>query len=654
LAVDTILSRLSRVFHFSIEVRFHLHGVNQAAHLMLAVCPRERYQLSKHDSKKSDTNLVDIETCRAELEQTLASRSLSVVFRPIFQADSKQNFACLARVYGAQESSVRSIERLFAIAKYTNNLQKLIKRYFEVVLLGYGKFGKPLLLPLPGIAVNELGAEVAQSLAKALKKFEVPAESVVVIHPGFTSRESLAMANTEACTRAMRPLGVRLAGMNFGCGVSESVLWAKFPPELMLLDEGHFDDLLVSTAQLERLYGFIAAEQARGRKILVQGITNSEQFSLALHAGLDLLVGDFVGKAKPKPYNAISATALNAIGSDSNSCFTSTNPRVPSSPMPSRADNLLERLLVPQEPVEPEMTAEKVYSCFEANPDLRSLAVVKNGMPLGIISRYEMVDNMSRPFRHELFGRKPCERFMDNESLIMEVHISTPDLMDQVINAHPRHLISGFIVTDSNGHYIGMGAVQDLMREITNMQIQAARYANPLTQLPGNVAINNHLDNLLANRIDCVVAYCDLDHFKPFNDVYGYAKGDEMILLNARCLNEVIDPELDFLGHVGGDDFVLIFRSPDWFARCQRALDRFGEQVMQFFLPADIAQGGYLSANRKGDMELHALASLSIGAVEASAGLYENHLVVATVAAEVKKHAKAIKGNSLYVNRRKP
>jgi len=610
--------------------------------------------MSKHGSKKSDSTSVGIETCRSELEQTLASRSLSVIFRPILDVDSSQNFGCLARVYGAQESPVRSIERLFAIAKYSDNLQKLTKRYFEAVLLSYGKPGKPLLLPLPWVAVNELGGEVALSLAKALKKCEVPAESVVVIHPGFTSREALAMANTEACTRALRPLGVRLAGMSFGCGVSENVLWEKFPPELMLLDDGHFDDLAGCNTPMDRLCDLIAADQARGRKILVQGVANSEQFGLVLQLGLDLLVGDFVGKAKPKPYNAISATALNAINNNSASCVTSVTPTVPTASTPSRPGNLLERLLVPQEPVGPEMSAEKVYSCFEANPDLRSLAVVRHGIPLGIISRYEMVDNMSRPFRHELFGRKPCERFMDNESLIMEVHISTPDLMDQVINAHPRHLISGFIVTDSNGHYIGMGSVQDLMREITNMQIQAARYANPLTQLPGNVAINNHLDNLLANQIDCVVAYCDLDHFKPFNDVYGYAKGDEMILLNARCLNEVIEPELDFLGHVGGDDFVLIFRSPDWQARCQSALDRFGEQVMRFFSPSDIAQGGYMTANRKGEMELHALASLSIGAVEASAGLYENHLAVATVAAEVKKHAKAIKGNSLYVNRRKP
>lgn len=600
--------------------------------------------MPKHPQEKQSIDAS--ESCRIELEQTLALRNFSVRFRPVLAPDTCACFGFMARVYGSQESPIRCIDRLFAVARHTDNLHKLTKRYLEAALLNFvGTHDKPLLLGMPAAAIMDLGAEAAQLLVKAVKKTGFPAESLIVIHPGIATHDAQAIANAEAFTRALRPVGVGLAGMGFGCGLSESLLWSKYPPLLMLLDDGHLDDLDASSTQLARLREFIAADQARGRRILVQGIVGNDQLKLVLQLGIDLLAGDFIGKARQKPYDVISAAALNTI--------TNTESSGPVASTCSQG-NLLEQLLMAQSPVDPDTSAEKVYSLFEADPELRSIAVVKLGLPLGIITRYEMVDNMSRPYRHELFGRKPCDRFMDAEPLIMDVQISTPDLMDQVIKAHPRHLISGFIVIDTNGHYIGMGAVQDLMREITNMQIQAARYANPLTQLPGNVAINNHLDNLLASQVACVVAYCDLDHFKPFNDVYGYAKGDQMILLNARCLNEVIDPELDFLGHVGGDDFVMIFRSPDWQQRCQRALDRFGEEIMAFFSPGDIEQGGYMTANRKGEMELHALASLSIGVVEALPGIYENHLTVATVAAEVKKHAKAIKGNSLYVNQRKP
>ena len=271
--------------------------------------------------------------------------------------------------------------------------------------------------------------------------------------------------------------------------------------------------------------------------------------------------------------------------------------------------------------------------------------------PIGLIARYDMVDNMARPYRHELYGRKPCTRFMDKEPLTVDIHLPLSELSEILVRAHPRHLISGFIITDA-GRYLGIGSVQDLVREVATMQMEAAKYANPLTLLPGNVPINQYIDNLLVAGEPCAIAYCDLDHFKPFNDVYGYARGDDVIRLTARILTEVCDSERDFVGHIGGDDFVLVFRSADWQARCEQALRMFGEEILGFFSHDDIESGGYVTENRKGAMEFHALTSLSIGVTEVKPGAFRSHLEVSVVAAEVKKKAKGIKGNSLYVNRR--
>jgi GGDEF domain-containing protein len=282
---------------------------------------------------------------------------------------------------------------------------------------------------------------------------------------------------------------------------------------------------------------------------------------------------------------------------------------------------------------------------------VRAIAVVKNDAPIGLLVRYDMVDNMARPFRHELYGRKPCTRFMDQEPLTVDVRLPLSELSEILVRAHPRHLVSGFIITDA-GRYLGIGSVQDLVREVTSMQMDAAKYANPLTQLPGNVPINQHIDNLLAVGVPCVIAYGDLDHFKPFNDVYGYVHGDDVIRLTARILAEVCDAERDFIGHIGGDDFVLVFRSEDWQARCERALRLFGEEILGFFSRDDIERGGYLTENRKGEMEFHSMTSLSIGVAEVKPGIFRSHLEVSVVAAEVKKKAKGIKGNSLYVNQR--
>jgi GGDEF domain-containing protein len=318
---------------------------------------------------------------------------------------------------------------------------------------------------------------------------------------------------------------------------------------------------------------------------------------------------------------------------------------------PAGGSHVLEKMLQGIPPVTPRTPAGEVFAMFERTPDLRAVAVVREDAPIGLISRYDMVDNMARPYRHELYGRKPCTRFMDEEPLAVDIRLPLSELAEVVVRAHPRHLISGFIITDA-GRYLGIGSVQDLVREVTAMQMEAAKYANPLTQLPGNVPINQYIDNLLAARAPCAIAYCDLDHFKPFNDVYGYARGDDVIRLTARVLGDVCDAEKDFIGHIGGDDFVLVFRSADWQARCARALDAFGAEILGFFARDDIERGGYVTENRKGELEFHALTSLSIGVAEVRPGMFRSHLEVSVVAAEVKKKAKNLKGNSLYVNQR--
>src|SRR5690606_21045238 len=204
------------------------------------------------------------------------------------------------------------------------------------------------------------------------------------------------------------------------------------------------------------------------------------------------------------------------------------------------------------------LPTNEVYEIFEQQPDLQVLAVLREGAPLGLIHRSRMLDRLARPYQRELYGTKPCALFIENTPLIVEQDTSLQDLAHLFTEENPHHLFEGFIITD-DGAFLGVGTGFDLLREITQMQMEAARYANPLTQLPGNVPVNEHLDALTATGEAFAVCYADLDHFKPFNDLYGYRSGDEAIQLTARVLADYVDPELDFLGHIGGDDFIMIF-----------------------------------------------------------------------------------------------
>ncbi len=310
------------------------------------------------------------------------------------------------------------------------------------------------------------------------------------------------------------------------------------------------------------------------------------------------------------------------------------------------------KLLFYVDPVTPATPNSDVYARFSRHSSLRAIPVVENGVVSGLLNRDAFIDAYARPLR-ELFGRKPCYPFMDANPLLVDKDITIQDLSARLVDAESRYLAEGFVLTE-HGRYAGLGTGRDLVREITNLQITAARYANPLTLLPGNVPVNEHIERLLLAGAPFVACYCDLDHFKPFNDAYGYRRGDDMIQLTSRILSEACDPLRDFIGHIGGDDFILLMQSADWAARAREALDRFDQERSRLYTHQDLARGGLLAEDRGGNAVIHPLGALSIGAVLVDPGDYTSHYEVSAAAAEAKRQAKRSAGSSIFVERRRP
>ena len=582
--------------------------------------------------------------CARELDSILANRSLQASFRPIADFAHCTILGYVSAVRGPLGMLHGSFQRLARTARHQGRLHEFSCAAITTIVSAFVESqGKGLLfVPVLAGAIEVGGPALAEAICGIIEARGFPSERLVLQLPESDSDNP---GRGVDWISTMRRAGFRIASQDFGCGLAEQHLWSEMAPDFVFLEEHMFDGVNLATAPSDSFVEGIAAELAGSRSVVASGIGSSNDFRALKQMGINYGTGDFIGRANPVPTQAMSAAAHKAIAATCSEC---AEERKPGRAAPGA---VLERLLIKAASVAPSSSANAVFALFESTPGLRAIAVVEGTQPRGLISRYEMGDNMSRPYRHEVYGRKPCTRFMDPQPLVVDIGVSLQELTEIVVSADPRHLISGFIITD-RGAYLGMGSVQDLVREVTAMQMEAAKYANPLTQLPGNVPINQHIDNLLSAGEACCIAYCDLDHFKPFNDVYGYAKGDQVIQHTARVLAEFCDPERDFFGHIGGDDFMLIFRSENWIQRCEQALERFGAEILEFFSADDIARGGYITENRNGELEFHHLTSLSIGAVEAPPGLFQNHLQISKIAAEVKKRAKAMPGNSLYVNRR--
>ncbi|MEO8599749.1 MAG: GGDEF domain-containing protein [bacterium] len=309
------------------------------------------------------------------------------------------------------------------------------------------------------------------------------------------------------------------------------------------------------------------------------------------------------------------------------------------------------KLLQQLSTVTPDMLNNQVYEMFLANPALQIIPVVDDGKPVGLITRENLIERFSKLYQRELYGKKSCSGFMDRKPLLIDRDTSLQDVSNIIVNADRQQFTNGFIITE-NGRYLGMGTGQDFVREITQMQINAARYANPLTLLPGNVPISERIEYLLESGNHFYACYCDLDHFKPFNDTYGYRRGDDVIQSTSQILVDKVDSLQDWVGHIGGDDFIVLLQSHDWQARCDAILHQFANMIQSYYSIEDRERGGYLSEDRQGVKVFCPLISLSIGIVKVEPGKFYSHHQISTAIAEAKKQAKKISGNSIFIDRR--
>jgi diguanylate cyclase (GGDEF)-like protein len=179
--------------------------------------------------------------------------------------------------------------------------------------------------------------------------------------------------------------------------------------------------------------------------------------------------------------------------------------------------------------------------------------------------------------------------------------------------------------------------------------------ANPLTRLPGNVSIQRELERRIANGEPLAVCYIDLDRFKAFNDHYGFKRGDDVIKQTAdvllRCAKSGGDGR-DFVGHIGGDDFIVMTTVERSERLCEAIIAAFDAMAPQLYDAADRAQGYLLHTDRKGQAVKVPMLSVSIALVSNAVQPLTHPGQIATIGAELKAYAKQF-DRSIYVKERR-
>ena len=180
--------------------------------------------------------------------------------------------------------------------------------------------------------------------------------------------------------------------------------------------------------------------------------------------------------------------------------------------------------------------------------------------------------------------------------------------------------------------------------------------ANPLTRLPGNRSIESRIEEAIAQNRPLAVLYVDIDQFKAYNDAYGYDAGDAVIRTLAEILVKASrnSPEqADFVGHIGGDDFILLTTPDRMEATARFVIADFDAAVPSFYKEEDRRRGKIVSTDRQGNIREFPFLSVSIGICHNTHRRLDSVAQISQIGAELKKYAKEQAGSKYIVDRRK-
>jgi len=577
------------------------------------------------------------------LRDILEQRLLSALFQPIIDLRSGEFLGFEGLVRGPADSPLHSPINLFGAAEQQGLSLEVEMLSRQTVLEAFAAQGLPgnLFLNVSPETLTNPSFKNGQTLGFIHQLGIDPKRVVIEITENQPTFDFEGMRDALLHYRGM---GFQIAIDDLGEGFSSLRLWSELRPEYIKIDMHFVQGVDRDPIKLQFLKSIQQIAESCGTQVIAEGVETEAELKVVKDIGIALGQGYFIARPCPTPPLMASAET-NRIISSSNIAM------LPQTESNHRSQTRAHKLLTYVEPVQPDTLIDHIFDRFYANPSLHIIPVVKNSLPLGLINRYYFIDRFSKPFQRELHGKKHCAEIIPCAPLLVEKNMPIQELSHFLAEADSRHFADGFIITEG-GRYIGVASGQDLLRELTQMQLEAARYANPLTLLPGNVPINEHIERLLHLNTSFIACYCDLDHFKPFNDTYSYRKGDEMIQLTGRILNWACDPKLDFIGHIGGDDFILLMQSRDWKSRCEQALRSFEQAASLMFKEEHLVDGGYTSEGRDGMEKFHPLTSLSIGAIQVMPGQFISHHEVSAAMSEAKKMAKKIPGNSLFIEQR--
>lgn len=426
---------------------------------------------------------------------------------------------------------------------------------------------------------------------------------------------------------AIDDFGNGYAGMNRICALHP--LYVKIDIQIVRdIDKDSFKRSLV-----ESMVQFC---NNSGIYLIAEGIETRDELKTLIRLGVHLGQGYYLSKPTPKmkkiPPMIKEYIANRSICMEEKGKFISLGEKI---------GNICTR----KEVVQLEQSAKKIYSILQERTEITEMAVVNDKEEaVGLLTRTVLQEAFGGLYGYNLSIRKNVCELMKKDALIVDCNESVETVSKIALQREQDSLYDAIIVTDE-ARYKGVVTVKELFETVIAIQVNRAENDNPLTRLPGNAIIDECISKCLTHPEPFSIVYIDMDNFKAYNDAYGFHNGDAMIQTLAKSL-ENICTKGEFLGHIGGDDFVIITDYWEVLPLLENITKHFQEGIISLYKKEDYARGYIISKNRKGETEQFPIVTLSMAIITnrikslTSWGEFSQEL------AKVKKESKERIGNS--------
>lgn len=428
--------------------------------------------------------------------------------------------------------------------------------------------------------------------------------------------------------------GFRVSLDDFGSGHSSLVTLVRCVPHFLKLDQEIVRGVERTPYKQKLVKALVAFSHSVDTKLIAEGVETWEELETLVRLGVRHAQGFLLGRPAPHPADIESGLRerLARLIRDAERLALDS-------------DESLRGLLSPCTPVETgSVLVEDLDHLFRHSPATDHFVLVDSHKPVGLITRISFYAKTGGPFGYPLFQRKPADAVAKTHPLVVSERTPVTALHGLAMDRLPEDLYDPVLITDDAGDLLGIVTIRQLIQRANELEIQWATGANPLTGLPGNPMIRRWIQEAISDPPFSLI-YADLDRFKEYNDRYGFVMGDEVIRLTAHVLAEEL-PRISsraHLGHLGGDDFVIVCGGLIEELALERLCRAFDEARLPYFNPEDRERGFFVAVDRRSQRVEVPLATLSLAVIDSRRLSGDIHPArLAQIAASLKAQAKRV------------